>query len=191
MRWLVKPHQPPSNEPAPKSTRQAATRTPSRNIQGEHERANDQASHISAVSSWNGDPRASSSGSIGRSTIAASSRLRSFSTPTGWKWIAVDWKTQRRPRGKVKKRTVLAPVDAAAWRQRRLVFRQDTLADIAAEFNRYNSIVKIRVIGAAASHQHYSGTFDADAQEDLVHALAGDNALIVERRANEIVIRAR
>lgn len=91
--------------------------------------------------------------------------------------------------GKITQRPAVAPPDASPWRQRRLVFREDTLGDIAAEFNRYNASLKIRVLGEAANNQHFSGTFDADAPEALMQTLAGDNSLIVERSANEIVIR--
>lgn len=86
------------------------------------------------------------------------------------------------------------PVDTfrvIAWRQNRLVFEQDTLGDIAAEFNRYNANVKIRVIGDASTNEHFSGTFDADAPEAVMKALAGDSHLSVERIGKEIVIRSR
>jgi len=85
-------------------------------------------------------------------------------------------------------------VDAAravAWRQRRLVFEEDTLGEIAAEFNRYNAAVKIRVDEEVAGEEHFSGTFDADAPEAMMQALAGDLALEVTRAGNEIVIRRR
>jgi len=43
-----------------------------------------------------------------------------------------------------------------SWRQRRLVFRDATLADIAAEFNRYNH-TQIHVEGDAARELRLSG----------------------------------
>jgi transmembrane sensor len=78
---------------------------------------------------------------------------------------------------------------AAAWRRSRLVFENETLASIAAEFNRYNAL-KIRVEGEAAD-QHFSGTFDANKPLSVMQVLAADSALQVERMDNEIVIRAR
>ncbi len=93
--------------------------------------------------------------------------------------------------GKITKHEQSDSVRTTAWRQRRLVFREDTLGDIAAEFNRYNASMRIRVVGEAATNQHFSGTFDADSPETLVQALAGDNTLVVEYSTNEIIIRAR
>jgi transmembrane sensor len=49
-----------------------------------------------------------------------------------------------------------------AWRRRRLVFRKDTLAYIAAEFNRYNRTPKIRVEGETLRLRRFNGVFDAD-----------------------------
>jgi transmembrane sensor len=89
------------------------------------------------------------------------------------------------------KRVALNPVEAAAWRQRRLVFHDDALADIAAEFNRYNKAPQIRVEGSWAADQRFAGTFDADAPEALLAALADHRELVIERSADEITIRAR
>jgi transmembrane sensor len=93
--------------------------------------------------------------------------------------------------GKILQRKPVNVAQAAAWQQRRLVFREDTLGEIAAEFNRYNVTPQIRVEGAAAMDQHFSGTFNADAPETLMQALAGDGSLRVERNRDEIVIRKR
>jgi transmembrane sensor len=78
-----------------------------------------------------------------------------------------------------------------SWRQGRLVFEDDTLGEIANEFNRYNVVVKIRVIGAAANNEHFSGTFDADAPEAIMQALAEDPTLEVKREGDEILIQGR
>lgn len=93
--------------------------------------------------------------------------------------------------GRISERQAVNAVKAVAWRQRRLVFEDDTLADIATEFNRYNAKVKIRVLGAAAVNEHFSGTFDADAPEAIMLALIGDPRLRVERVGDEIVIQER
>lgn len=93
--------------------------------------------------------------------------------------------------GKITRRE---PVDAAkttAWRQRRLVFRENTLSEIAAEFNRYNATLQIRVVGETANAGHFSGNFEADAPETLAQALAADDTLVIDRTGREIVIRAR
>jgi hypothetical protein len=51
------------------------------------------------------------------------------------------------------------------------VFRNDSLADIAEEFNRYNRTLQMRVEGAEASDRRLSGVFDADAPESLLRFL--------------------
>jgi transmembrane sensor len=93
--------------------------------------------------------------------------------------------------GKVSHPRAVDPVKAVAWRQRRLVFEDDSLGEIAAEFNRYNATVKIRVVGDAATAERFSGTFDADAPEAMMQALAGDSTFRVERVENDIVISPR
>jgi transmembrane sensor len=88
----------------------------------------------------------------------------------------------------------LAAVDAVralAWRQRRLVFRDDRLADVAAEFNRYNRAPQIRVEGAAAMERRLTGVFDADAPESLLRFLADAPELDVTHEEAAVVIRAR
>jgi transmembrane sensor len=80
---------------------------------------------------------------------------------------------------------------AAAWRQHRLVFDDNALADIAAEFNRYNQRPKIRVEDARAAAQRFAATFDADAPESLVQVLQTNPGLTVVRSGDEIVVRSR
>jgi ferric-dicitrate binding protein FerR (iron transport regulator) len=93
--------------------------------------------------------------------------------------------------GEVSHRKTVDAVKAVAWRQRRLVFEDDTLSDIAAEFNRYNASPKIRVVGDGAANERFTATFDADAPEAAMEALAGDPMLRIERVGNEIVIQER
>ncbi len=92
--------------------------------------------------------------------------------------------------GQVQHRGTVDAVKVVAWSQRRLVFENDTLENIASEFNRYNAKLKIRVEGSAAA-QRFTGTFDADAPEVVMQALAGDPGLKIERVENEILIRDR
>ena len=94
-------------------------------------------------------------------------------------------------RGAVKKQAGLDVVKVTAWRQRRLVFSNDTLADIAAEFNRYNPDLQIRVIGDSVAQQTFSGTFPTNGPDALMRALAMDEALVVERNEHDITIRQR
>ncbi len=78
-----------------------------------------------------------------------------------------------------------------AWRQRRLIFELDPLADVAAEFNRYNRAPRVRVEGEAARMKRFSGVFDANDPKSLVSLLATYGDLTVDERADEIVIRGR
>lgn len=75
-----------------------------------------------------------------------------------------------------------------AWRERRLIFRNEPLASIAAEFNRYND-TQLLIEGPATSARLVTGIFDADNPGALVAFLEGDPHLSVESRDGEVVIR--
>src|SRR5690606_28550265 len=77
------------------------------------------------------------------------------------------------------------------WRERRLVFREDTLTDIVREFNRYNPAPRFRVEGSKAGGRRYSGIFDAYDPESLAQVLSADGNLILERDSKETLIRTR
>ena len=81
--------------------------------------------------------------------------------------------------------------DATAWRQHRLVFRKQTLADMALEFNRYNRDPQIRVEGEALQAREFNGVFDADDPESLVRFLESLDGIAVDRSGGVIVVRAR
>jgi transmembrane sensor len=86
------------------------------------------------------------------------------------------------------------PVDIAtvsAWRQHRLIFRADTLTDVATEFNRYNRTPQIIIEGDVSRARRYSGVFDADDPRSLMEFLRGDAELDLEERDDRIVIRVR
>lgn len=80
--------------------------------------------------------------------------------------------------------------EAVAWRQRRLVFHDEKLVDVAAEFNRYNR-TRIRVEGAAARDIQLSGIFDADRPQALMLYAAKNEDLVVEPDGKDWVIRGR
>ena len=87
-----------------------------------------------------------------------------------------------------------APIDVVevnAWQQRRLIFRRHTLEEIAAEFNRYNRTLQIRVEGDVLQARRFSGVFDADDPESLLTYLASDSGLVFDRQGSELVIRLR
>jgi transmembrane sensor len=80
--------------------------------------------------------------------------------------------------------------DAVAWRERRLVFRQETLEHIVAEFNRYNSR-QIRLEGANVTSRVFTGVFDADDPDSLAQVLGRDASLAVTYSGRVIVVNAR
>jgi transmembrane sensor len=80
---------------------------------------------------------------------------------------------------------------AVAWRQRRLVFDQDSLGDMVREFNRYNKTPQFRLEGAGVEMRHYTGVFDADDPESLIQLLSAEADLAVERSGDVIVVRGR
>jgi transmembrane sensor len=82
-------------------------------------------------------------------------------------------------------------VEVSAWRHRRLVFRDDTLEEIAAEFNRYNKSPRIVVEGDDARAKRFGGTFDADDPQAITEVLAGNSALAIQRTDDAIIISAR
>jgi len=93
--------------------------------------------------------------------------------------------------GAVTVATVSDISEAAAWWQRRLVYRKETLAHIVEDFNRYNRR-RIQLAGEAVMTRSYTGVFDADDPDSLAQVLASDPELIVERTAdNTILVRAR
>lgn len=80
--------------------------------------------------------------------------------------------------------------DVVAWRERRLVFRQETLDHIVAEFNRY-SARQIRLEGDNVTGRVYTGVFDADDPDSLAQVLARDPSLSVSYSDRVIVVNAR
>jgi transmembrane sensor len=92
--------------------------------------------------------------------------------------------------GRLSVRAVPDVADAVAWRERRLVFRQQTLEHIVAEFNRYNSR-RMRLEGAGVASREFSGVFDADDADSLAQVLARDPSLSVSYSDHVIVVNAR
>lgn len=93
--------------------------------------------------------------------------------------------------GRILKRTAIASSQVMAWRDRRLVFRSDTLQDIVTEFNRFNSSPKVRIEGDIARERRFTGVLDADKPESLMRFLARENDLVVDPQPGELVIRVR
>ena len=75
-----------------------------------------------------------------------------------------------------------------AWREQRLVFRGDSLAAVAAEFNRYNQL-QIVVVAPPSATRPITATFDAHDPESFVAFLERDPTLRVVRSSGGIEIR--
>jgi transmembrane sensor len=92
--------------------------------------------------------------------------------------------------GSVSIREVNNVSDTVAWRERRLIFRDQTLGQIVGEFNRYRT-QPIRLEGNGVSERIYTGVFDADDANSLLQVLARDPALAVEREGEATLVRLR
>ena len=92
--------------------------------------------------------------------------------------------------GSVSIREVNNVSDTVAWRERRLIFRDQTLEQIVGEFNRYR-MQPIRLEGSGVSERVYTGVFDADDADSLIQVLARDPALSVERSGEAVVVKLR
>jgi transmembrane sensor len=92
--------------------------------------------------------------------------------------------------GSVSIREVNNVSDTVAWRERRLIFRDQTLGEIVGEFNRYRTHL-IRLEGSGVSERVYTGVFDADDADSLLQVLARDPALAVEREGEATLVRLR
>ncbi len=88
-------------------------------------------------------------------------------------------------------RASVDPAEVGTWRQRRLVFRDSTLGEIAAEFNRYNRMPQILIEDESVRARRYGGTFDADDPQALITFLRPEEGLICESRGSTLVIRPR
>jgi len=73
---------------------------------------------------------------------------------------------------------------------RRLTFHNDTLADIAAEFNRYNAR-QIVIEGDEVGLQRYSGVFDVDDAQSFLQFLDCCSTLAVASDGNRTLIQVR
>lgn len=93
--------------------------------------------------------------------------------------------------GEIVKEVIPDLEHVVAWRERRLVFRGDSLDYVAREFNRYN-VLQIRLQGEAVQDKRLTGVFDADDPRSLLQFLQRDDALAVdELTAQEVLIRER
>lgn len=95
------------------------------------------------------------------------------------------------PDGRIELRSHPDVHKATAWRQRKLIFDETPLEDIAQEFHRYETSVKITLEGIAPGSRRYGGIFDANDPQSLIDLLSREPDIVVEHRDGEIVIRKR
>jgi transmembrane sensor len=87
----------------------------------------------------------------------------------------------------VTKASSRALTDRLGWRRGVLVFENTTLADAAAEFNRYNDR-KLIVADPAAASMTIGGTFPTSNVEDFTGLVQSVLGLRIDRRGTDIVI---
>jgi transmembrane sensor len=80
--------------------------------------------------------------------------------------------------------------EALSWRGGLLVFRDQTLADAIAEFNRYTER-KIVIVDPRVAGFRVAGTFQSNNAEDFVRLLEQGYPLRVEAQDDKILLRAR
>jgi transmembrane sensor len=80
--------------------------------------------------------------------------------------------------------------ESLSWRQGVLVFRQMTLADAVAEFNRYNAR-KIVIADDRVGAFRVAGSFRANNVDAFVRLLERGYPLHVERRDDEVILKGR
>lgn len=89
--------------------------------------------------------------------------------------------------GAIRKTDHIDTEQTLAWRQRRLVFRNDILTKVADEFNRYNKLQLI-IKGGTVSNKKLTGVFDADDPTSLIDFLKTDQTLRISRFDDRIII---
>jgi transmembrane sensor len=87
----------------------------------------------------------------------------------------------------------VAPQEAAralAWQSRRLEFSAQPLAEVVAEFNRYNRH-QLVIEDAGLAAQRFGGKFPANDIESFVLLLESNFHVLAERRAGETMLRRK
>jgi len=93
--------------------------------------------------------------------------------------------------GNVERQPAEEAVKALAWREHLLIFDGTSLEEAVAEFNRYQTSMRVRMEDVAPRSHHYSGIFNAKDPASFADFLSREQDLIVEKNEKEIVIRGR
>ncbi len=76
---------------------------------------------------------------------------------------------------------------ALAWRQRHLVFRSATVAEVATEFNRYNRI-QLNIVDKQLATRRMSGRFEADEPQSLLDFLTRNGDVRLQQQGDAITL---
>lgn len=87
----------------------------------------------------------------------------------------------------VTRRTERQSIAATSWLEGRLVFDQMTIAEAAAQFNRYNR-KKLIVADAGAANIRIGGSFDASNVDGFAHLVQSGFGLVIEDHDDRILI---
>lgn len=87
----------------------------------------------------------------------------------------------------IERKPETALTNELGWRRGVIVFTHATLAEAAAEFNRYNT-AKIRITDPKAARLTIGGTFEADNIDAFAHLVRNLLGVKVERRGDDTVI---
>lgn len=115
---------------------------------------------------------------------------RSAQAPVPQQQLSAGEGLKVREHGEMSAPTPVNLAEVNAWQQRRLVFRDDTLNTIVAEFNRYNR-EQIRIEDAALAQMRYSGVLDADHPEGLLNYLSAHHEVQILRKDENVLLRRR
>ena len=88
---------------------------------------------------------------------------------------------------RVTRKTTPALANEMAWRRGLLIFNHATLAEAAAEFNRYNSR-KLVIASPSVARRTIGGTFPTSGVEEFAEVAKGIFGLHVKTQGNDIVI---
>jgi transmembrane sensor len=80
-------------------------------------------------------------------------------------------------------------IAATAWQERRLIFEDRRLADIADEFAAYVRSPRLVVEGTELSGRLYTGSFDADRPDSFIDYLQRDASIEIVRSEDRVIIR--
>ncbi len=88
----------------------------------------------------------------------------------------------------IKSLTPLEIDQALAWRSRRVAFSDASLAEMVAEFNRYNRH-KLVIADPSLAARRFGGTFPAGDYESFIQLLESTFGVVADRGADQTVLR--